>query len=197
MWKPVLLIIPLRLGLNDINPIYFPGLKKCFEIPGNVGMIGGRPNQALYFIGYVDNEAFFLDPHTAQRAGSIGTKSTDDEIEMDETFHQRFVNRIDFKHMDPSLAVCFLCTNRQEFDMLIEKFQTELIDADIQPLFEISKRRPQEWQSLSSSITSENASAAATETTGELLCFPDATLVFTDMCNEGETHFFSFFIHKN
>lgn len=186
MWKPVLLVIPLRLGLTDINPIYFPGLKKCFELPGNVGLIGGRPNQALYFIGYVDNEALFLDPHTAQRSGTVGTKSNSDEIEMDETFHQRLVNRIDFKHMDPSLAVCFLCTNRQEFDALIERFQTELIDADIQALFEVSKRRPQEWQSLNSSIDgSENATNA-----GESLCFPDASIVFTDMCNEGEVQKF-------
>ena len=31
-WKPLLLIIPLRLGLTDINPIYFEALKvycKC------------------------------------------------------------------------------------------------------------------------------------------------------------------------
>ncbi|XP_063702807.1 cysteine protease ATG4A isoform X2 [Culicoides brevitarsis] len=164
IWKPVLLIIPLRLGLTDINPIYIPGLKKCFELPGNVGMIGGRPNQALYFIGYVENEALFLDPHTAQRCGSVGNKSNEEEIEMDETFHQRFVNRIDFKHMDPSLAVCFLCTNRQEFDALIERFQRELIDSDIQPLFEVSKRRPQEWQSYHSSIDgSEKATNAEFE----------------------------------
>ena len=26
-WKPLLLIIPLRLGLTDINPIYFEALK--------------------------------------------------------------------------------------------------------------------------------------------------------------------------
>lgn len=26
-WKPLLLIVPLRLGLNEINPIYVPGLQ--------------------------------------------------------------------------------------------------------------------------------------------------------------------------
>lgn len=26
-WKPLLLLIPLRLGLNEINPIYINGLK--------------------------------------------------------------------------------------------------------------------------------------------------------------------------
>lgn len=59
-WKPLLLIIPLRLGLSEINPIYIEGLKKCFEISGTVGMVGGRPNRALYFIGYVGDEALYL-----------------------------------------------------------------------------------------------------------------------------------------
>lgn len=31
-WKPLLLIIPLRLGLNEINPIYINGLKVQFSL---------------------------------------------------------------------------------------------------------------------------------------------------------------------
>lgn len=104
-WKPLLLIIPLRLGLSDINPIYIPALKKCFELVGFCGMIGGRPNQALYFMGYVDDEVLFLDPHTTQRCGSVGQKTSQDEIEFDATFHQKYAGRIPFTHMDPSLAV--------------------------------------------------------------------------------------------
>lgn len=41
-WKPLLLIIPLRLGLSEVNPIYIDGLKKSFEIPGTVGLVGGQ-----------------------------------------------------------------------------------------------------------------------------------------------------------
>lgn len=104
-WKPLLLMIPLRLGLNDINPIYIPALKKCFEIEENCGMIGGRPNQALYFIGYVGDEVLYLDPHTTQRSGSVGEKTSQDEIEFDSTFHQKYAGRIPFSGMDPSLAV--------------------------------------------------------------------------------------------
>lgn len=104
-WKPLLLIVPLRLGLTEVNPIYIESLKKSFEIPGSVGMIGGRPNQALYFIGYVGDEALYLDPHTTQKCGSIGEKSTQSEIELDETFHQKYAARINFKNMDPSLAI--------------------------------------------------------------------------------------------
>lgn len=31
-WKPLLLLIPLRLGLSDINPVYINGLKVCHYI---------------------------------------------------------------------------------------------------------------------------------------------------------------------
>ena len=30
-WRPLLLVVPLRLGLTDINPIYFADLKVIFE----------------------------------------------------------------------------------------------------------------------------------------------------------------------
>lgn len=51
-----------------------------------------------------------IDPHTTQRCGSIGDKSTELEEEIDETFHQKYAARIDFKEMDPSLAVVYTCS---------------------------------------------------------------------------------------
>lgn len=129
LWKPLLLVIPLRLGLTEVNPIYIEGLKKCFQIPGSVGMVGGRPNQALYFIGYVGEEALFLDPHTTQRCGTVGDKSEAAEIEMDETFHQKYAARINFKQMDPSLAlVCVYCMREgliSIFNMIFRRFYVE------------------------------------------------------------------------
>lgn len=111
-WKPLLLIVPLRLGLSEVNPIYINALKKSFEIPGSVGLVGGRPNQAHYFIGYVGDEALYLDPHTTQKCGSIGDKLTPGEVEMDDTYHQRYASRINFKSMDPSLALVGISIHR-------------------------------------------------------------------------------------
>ncbi|KAL9923539.1 cysteine protease ATG4B isoform X1 [Glossina fuscipes] len=146
-WKPLLLMIPLRLGLSDINPIYIPALKKCFELVGNCGMIGGRPNQALYFVGYIDDEVLYLDPHTTQRSGTVGQKTSADEIDFDETFHQKYAGRINFAQMDPSLALCFLCKSRVAFDILLDKMKTEVLPASPQPLFEIMQKPSSEWKS--------------------------------------------------
>lgn len=184
LWTPLLLIIPLRLGLSEINPVYFDALKKCFELPSSCGMIGGRPNQALYFIGYVGNEALFLDPHTAQRSGSVGSKTSQEEIEMDETFHHKYANRIDFKYMDPSLAICFLCRNREEFDALIEQFQNDLFQPNAPQLFEVTKQRPEEW--VSPPVVASTSTSTSTTGAGEF-SFPDAaSIVYSDNCNEGE-----------
>ncbi|XP_038111940.1 cysteine protease ATG4B [Culex quinquefasciatus] len=167
-WKPLLLIIPLRLGLSEINPIYVAGLKKCFELAGNCGMIGGRPNQALYFIGYVGDEALFLDPHTVQRSGNIGDKTGLDEREMDESFHQRYARRINFKAMDPSLALCFLCATRTEFDDLLARFAEDLNGGSCQGLFEVTKTRQAPWTPTTASSTSSRKNSEPNETFNEI-----------------------------
>lgn len=34
-------------------------MQECFELSSCVGVIGGRPNHALYFIGYVDDQGHY------------------------------------------------------------------------------------------------------------------------------------------
>lgn len=52
-WNPLLLVLPLRLGLNEFNEnSYKEPLKKCFELEQSVGMLGGKPYSAFYFYGY-------------------------------------------------------------------------------------------------------------------------------------------------
>ncbi|KAL1491174.1 hypothetical protein ABEB36_011814 [Hypothenemus hampei] len=146
-WKPLLLVIPLRLGLSEMNSIYTEGLKKCFQFKQSLGIIGGRPNSALYFIGYVDNELLYFDPHTTQRVGFVGNKETQEEIAMDSTYHCRYTFRMNISNMDPSIAVCFFCKTEEEFNDLCVKIKENLVKEEKQPLFEICCEKPQEWQS--------------------------------------------------
>ncbi|XP_055308063.1 cysteine protease ATG4B-like isoform X4 [Sitodiplosis mosellana] len=146
-WVPLLLIIPLRLGLSEVNPIYIDRLKKSFEIPGTCGLIGGRPNQAHYFIGYVGDEALYLDPHTTQKCGSVGEKMSQNEIDMDSSYHQKFAARIHFERMDPSLAISFLCRTRTEFDELCTRLKLDICGGS-QPLFEITDMNQMPWRKM-------------------------------------------------
>ncbi|KAB0337551.1 hypothetical protein FD755_025559, partial [Muntiacus reevesi] len=57
-WKPLLLIVPLRLGINQINPVYVDAFKECFKMPQSLGALGGKPNNAYYFIGFLESQFF-------------------------------------------------------------------------------------------------------------------------------------------
>lgn len=66
-WVPGILFIQLRLGLTKINPLYFAALKKTFQLKNSLGIIGGRPNHALYLIGFMEDDMIYLDPHSTQQ----------------------------------------------------------------------------------------------------------------------------------
>lgn len=135
-WKPLLLLIPLRLGLNEINSVYINGLKTSLKIPQSLGVIGGKPNLALYFIGCVGDEVIYLDPHTTQRSASI-----EEDREIDLTYHCKFASRIPITDIDPSVALCFFCATERDFKSMCKMMQEELLEPEKQPLFELCAER--------------------------------------------------------
>ncbi|XP_067007161.2 cysteine protease ATG4B [Anabrus simplex] len=151
-WKPLVLVVPLRLGLNEINPVYVKGLKTCFSFKQSLGVIGGKPNHALYFIGIVGDEVIYLDPHTTQPAGLVEDKQHEHEKTVDESYHCEFASRSHILHMDPSVAACFLCRNEDDFDLLCQQIQESLIEQEKQPLFEICYERPHHWSPSEDSV---------------------------------------------
>ena len=170
-WRPLILFIPLRLGLTDINPVYFRALKSTFAFPQTLGILGGRPNHALYFIGCCGDDLIYLDPHTTQPAVNIaddprefispltgdeeataaadGTKTEDScsiVMELDDiSYHCERASRLPIALLDPSIALCFLCRTEEEFDQWANLTLKKLIQEEQQPLFEIMKERPANW----------------------------------------------------
>jgi len=47
----------------------------------------------------------YLDPHTTQRSGSVQDKTTEEEIEIDTTYHCKSASRISIMDIDPSVAL--------------------------------------------------------------------------------------------
>ncbi|KAM9085356.1 cysteine protease ATG4B isoform 2-T2 [Megaptera novaeangliae] len=112
-WRPLVLLIPLRLGLTDINAAYAETLKHCFMMPQSLGVIGGKPNSARYFIGYVGEELIYLDPHTTQPA----LQAAEHCPIPDESFHcQHPPSRMSIAELDPSIAVGFFCGTEDDFN---------------------------------------------------------------------------------
>lgn len=75
-----------------------------FQFKQSLGVIGGKPNVALYFIGCVGKEVIYLDPHHTQRTGFVENKETEEQIETDITYHCKYASRINILKMDPSVA---------------------------------------------------------------------------------------------
>ncbi|KAF0311735.1 Cysteine protease ATG4B [Amphibalanus amphitrite] len=116
--QPLVLLVPLRLGLTELNPVYASGVKACFTIPHCVGII----------------------------AVSVGRKCTESEREADQTYHCAQPCFMRISSLDPSLAVAFYCGSEQQFESLCEHIQRILIDTEKYPLFELRDSQL-DWQS--------------------------------------------------
>lgn len=82
--RSVLILIPLRLGLNELDVVYEEYLKEALRLPQTVGIIGGSPRHAVYIIGFQDNSFINLDPHLIQNAVNVLSPSFD--LSVSETF---------------------------------------------------------------------------------------------------------------
>lgn len=174
-WIPGILFIQLRLGLTKINPLYFAALKKTFQFKNSLGIIGGRPNHALYLVGYTDDDIIYLDPHSTQQyidfdeisktpsnldttseeqqqqhqETIIGNSETADQSStfqpIDVTYHCSCPEKMPIDRLDPSLALCFYFSSEVEFDDWCSSSQELLIKSEQAPMFEITKSRPTDW----------------------------------------------------
>jgi len=170
IWRPLLLFISLRLGLSEINPLYVEGLKASLELPHTLGVIGGRPNHALYLLGYVEDEVIFLDPHTTQPAVTLDSweeNKSQDQIIADSSYHAHRPGRISINQLDPSLSLCFLCKTEQDFDNLCISIQERLVEGCKTPLFEILIERPPHLFSQHLQAASSDCTVQPDETTGQ------------------------------
>ena len=67
----LLILVPLRLGLNELDLIYEPYLKEALKLPQTVGIIGGSPRHAVYIVGFQDDSFIDFDPHFSQTSVNV------------------------------------------------------------------------------------------------------------------------------
>lgn len=110
--SPVLILVPLRLGLEGINPAYLSLLQAVLRCPLCVGIIGGRESSSFYFFGYEGDNVVMLDPHTTQSAYEAGSQPFPFDSFRGDPHQMHLLD------MDPSLSVGFFCANAFEVDEL-------------------------------------------------------------------------------
>lgn len=108
-WSPILLLVPLVLGLDKVNPRYIPLLKETFTFPQSLGILGGKPGASTYIAGVQDDRALYLDPHEVQLAVNIAS----DNLEADtSSYHCSTVRDMGLDLIDPSLAMVFTAATK-------------------------------------------------------------------------------------
>ncbi|KAJ1365802.1 hypothetical protein KIN20_026238, partial [Parelaphostrongylus tenuis] len=141
--KRLLLFVPLRLGTNRVNSLYKHHIWHMFSLRTCLGILGGKPDHSLYFIGCFGHDVIYLDPHVAHEYVPICTwdrSSFDGEEKRDKrkhplsTYHCRSFTKMAMKDMDPSCVVGFLFTSREEMDDSFRILNlNQVIDMDMGP----------------------------------------------------------------
>ncbi|XP_058110611.1 cysteine protease ATG4B-like isoform X2 [Magnolia sinica] len=137
-WSPILLLVPLVLGLDKVNPRYIPLLRETFTFPQSLGILGGKPGASTYIVGVQDDKAIYLDPHEVQPAVDIAL----DNLEADtSSYHPSVVRQMPLDTIDPSLAIGFYCRGKGDFDDFCARASELAGQSNGAPLFTVAQSR--------------------------------------------------------
>ncbi|XP_055923800.1 cysteine protease ATG4D [Eupeodes corollae] len=120
-WKSLIILIPLRLGTEKLNPAYAHCLKLLLSTEYCIGVIGGRPKHSLYFVGFQEDKLIHLDPHYCQEMVDVNQENF-----CVNSFHCKSPRKLKTAKMDPSCCIGFYCQTKTDFDNFVENVQMYL-----------------------------------------------------------------------
>ena len=107
-------MVNTRIGLESIDEDYFNAIYSLYNIPNNIGIIGGKGTRALYFIGHAEKKKLvFMDPHFVQ--DTLGF------INSSETYKCKKLYISDVGNISASFTYGFVVNNVEEFSILVDE----------------------------------------------------------------------------
>ncbi|KAM3518965.1 hypothetical protein MY4038_009932 [Beauveria bassiana] len=114
-FKPTLILISTRLGIDKITQVYWEALISALQMPQSVGIAGGRPSSSHYFVGSQGNFLFYLDPHHTRLALPYKEATNDYTAEEIDSCHTSRLRRLHVQQMDPSMLIGFIIRSEEEW----------------------------------------------------------------------------------
>ena len=111
-----IIFVSIRQGLNKLNEEVYDKVLKVFDIPTNIGIIGGNNTKAYYFIGKCDKNIIFLDPHFVQTTIPLEKIGKNEVIE---SYIPRDIYYIPIEEVSPALSIGFAIKDMKSFNNLM------------------------------------------------------------------------------
>ncbi|XP_068445808.1 cysteine protease ATG4C [Clinocottus analis] len=119
--RAVVILVPVRLGGEKTNPDYFNFAKSILSLEYCIGIIGGKPKQACYFVGFQDDSLIYMDPHYCQSFVDVST--SDFPLQ---SYHCPSPKKMPFSKMDPSCTIGFYSRSAQDYERISQELSKVL-----------------------------------------------------------------------